>query len=160
QEEERQRDAREMHDEAGQALTAVIIGLERGLASMPDTYAADLPVQPRQLVSNLRDVAAKTLDEVRKLALELRPSRLDDTSLVAALRQYVRTIEERSGLSTHLTVVGLDEGAERLPPAVETALFRIAQEALTNAIRHARASTVQVRLKRTTSNVSLEVRDN
>jgi len=160
QEEERQRVARELHDEAGQALTAVIIGLERGLASMPDTYAADLPVQPRQLVSNLRDLAAKTLDEVRKLALELRPSVLDDLGLVAALRQYVRTIEERSGLATHLMVVGLDEGAERLPPAVETALFRIAQEALTNAIRHARASTVQVRLKRTTSNVSLEVRDN
>jgi signal transduction histidine kinase len=159
QEEERRRVARELHDEAGQALTAVIIGLERGLASMPDTYAADLPVQPRQLISNLRDLAAQTLDEVRKLALELRPSVLDDLGLVAALRQYVRAIEERSGLETQLTVVGLDEGTDRLPPAVETALFRIAQEAMTNAIRHARAKSVHVRLRRTDAKVSLEIRD-
>ncbi len=159
QEEERRRVARELHDEAGQALTAVIIGLERGLASMPETYAADLPVQPRQLISNLRDLAAQTLDEVRKLALELRPSVLDDLGLVAALRQYVRSTEERSGLLAQLTVVGWDEGDERMPPEVETALFRIAQEALTNAIRHAQAATVQVRLRRTPGNVSLEVRD-
>lgn len=161
QEEERRRVARELHDEAGQALTAVIIGLERGLASMPDSYASDLPVQPRQLISNLRDLAAQTLDEVRKLALELRPSVLDDLGLVAALRQYVRTTEERSGLTTHLTVIGLDEteGGDRLPPALETALFRIAQEALTNAIRHARAQTVQVRLRRADGAITLEVRD-
>ncbi len=158
QEEERRRVARELHDEAGQALTAVIIGLERGLASMPDTYAANLPVQPRQLISNLRDLAAQTLDEVRKLASELRPSVLDDLGLVAALRQYVRATEERSGLATHLQLTGLDE-SERLPPAIETALFRIAQEALTNAIRHARATSVQLRLRRTDTGVSLEVRD-
>jgi two-component system sensor histidine kinase UhpB len=160
QEEERRRVARELHDEAGQALTAVIIGLERGLASMPETYASDLPVQPRQLISNLRDLAAQTLDEVRKLALELRPSVLDDLGLVAALRQYVRSTEERSGLAAQLTVVGFDEASdERLPPQVETALFRIAQEALTNAIRHARATTVQVRLRRTDASAALEVRD-
>jgi two-component system, NarL family, sensor histidine kinase UhpB len=159
QEEERRRVARELHDEAGQALTAVIIGLERGLASMPEVYAADLPVQPRQLISNLRDLAAQTLDEVRKLALELRPSVLDDLGLVAALRQYVRSIEERSGLVAQLALIGWDEVDARLPPEVETALFRIAQEALTNVIRHAQASTVQVRLRREAAAVSLEVRD-
>jgi two-component system sensor histidine kinase UhpB len=160
QEEERRRVARELHDEAGQALTAVIIGLERGLASMPEVYAADLPVQPRQLISNLRDLAVQTLDEVRKLALELRPSVLDDLGLVAALRQYVRSTEERSGLSAQLTLVGWeDDDTSRLPPEVETALFRIAQEALTNAIRHARATALQVRLRRTASEVTLDVRD-
>jgi two-component system sensor histidine kinase UhpB len=160
QEEERRRVARELHDEAGQALTAVIIGLERGLASMPEVYASDLPVQPRQLISNLRDLAAQTLDEVRKLALELRPSLLDDLGLVAALRQYVRSTEERSGLSTQLTLIGWDEAVEpRLPAQVETALFRIAQEALTNAIRHAHAQSAQVRLRRTSAAVTLEVRD-
>jgi two-component system sensor histidine kinase UhpB len=108
----------------------------------------------------LRDLAAQTLDEVRKLALELRPSVLDDLGLVAALRQYVRSTEERSGLAAQLTVVGFDESAdERLPAQVETALFRIAQEALTNAIRHARASSVQVRLRRAPGSVTLEVRD-
>ncbi len=161
QEEERRRVARELHDEAGQALTAVIIGLERGLASMPEVYSADLPVQPRQLISDLRDLAAQTLDEVRKLALELRPSVLDDLGLVAALREYVRATEERSGLAAHLTVLGFEEdpAESRLPPQVETALFRIAQEALTNAIRHARASSVRVRLRRTAEAVTLEVRD-
>lgn len=159
QEEERRRVARELHDEAGQALTAVIIGLERGLASMPEVYASDLPVQPRQLISNLRDLAAQTLDEVRKLALELRPSVLDDLGLVAALRQYVRSTEERSGLAAQLAIAGWDEGDPRLPAEVETALFRIAQEALTNAIRHARATTVQVRLRRADGCVALEVRD-
>jgi two-component system, NarL family, sensor histidine kinase UhpB len=161
QEEERRRVARELHDEAGQALTAVIIGLERGLASMPEVYAADLPVQPRQLIANLRDLAAQTLDEVHKLALELRPSVLDDLGLVAALRQYVRSTEERSGLAAQLTVTGWDdESADaRLSAEVETALFRIAQEALTNAIRHARAESVQVRLRRTAESVTLEVRD-
>jgi signal transduction histidine kinase len=159
QEEERKRVARELHDEAGQALTAVIIGLERGLASMPEQYAADLPIQPRQLISNLRDLAAQTLDEVRKLALELRPSVLDDLGLVAALRQYVRSTEERSGLPIHVWIVGWDDSDARLPPEMETALFRIAQEALTNTIRHARASSVQLRLRRDTRAVTLEICD-
>jgi two-component system sensor histidine kinase UhpB len=159
QEEERRRVARELHDEAGQALTAVIIGLERGLAGMPESYASDLPIQPRQLISNLRDLAAQTLDEVRKLALELRPSVLDDLGLVAALRQYVRSTEERSGLTAQLALVGWDDVDHRLPAEVETALFRIAQEALTNAIRHARATSVQVRLRRTAEIVTLEIRD-
>jgi signal transduction histidine kinase len=159
QEEERRRVARELHDEAGQALTAVIIGLERGLAGMPEVYAADLPIQPRQLISNLRDLAAQTLDEVRNIALELRPSVLDDLGLVAALRQYVRSTEERSGLAAHLSLIGWDEVDQRLPPEVETALFRIAQEALTNAIRHAHASSVQLRLRRSQGRVTLDVRD-
>src|SRR5438874_488246 len=160
QEEERRRVARELHDEAGQALTAVIIGLERGLASMPEVYAADLPIQPRQLISNLRDLAAQTLDEVRKLALELRPSVLDDLGLVAALRQYVRSTEERSGVAAALPLIGWDEDTdERLSAQVETALFRIAQEALTNTIRHARAAAVQIRLRRADSAVTLEIRD-
>lgn len=162
QEDERRRVSRELHDEAGQALTALIIGLERGLAQMPDVYAAHLPIQPRQLISDLRDLAAGTLDEVRNLAFELRPTVLDDLGLAAALRQYVRGVEERTGLATRLTVSGVDDQdspGERLPPAVETALFRIAQEALTNAVRHARATRVQVQLRRTDDAVSLEVRD-
>jgi two-component system sensor histidine kinase UhpB len=159
QEEERRRVARELHDEAGQALTALIIGLERGLASMPDHVQVPEPmVQPRALMSDLRDLAAQTLDEVRKLALELRPSVLDDLGLVAAVRQYVRASGERSGLATHVTVSGLDE-ADRLPAGVETALFRIAQEAVTNTIRHAHAESVQVCLRRDADAVSLEVRD-
>lgn len=158
QEEERRRVARELHDEAGQALTALIIGLERGLAAMPESYAPDLPVQPKQMVADLRDLAVQTLDEVRTLALELRPSVLDDLGLVAALRQYARAVQERTGLSIHVSVSGLDAG-ERLPATVETALFRIAQEAITNAVRHAQAGSLQLRLRRTTEGATLEVRD-
>ncbi len=160
QEDERRRVARELHDEAGQALTALIIGLERGLASMPETYAPKLPVDPRKLVSDLRDLAAQTLDEVHKLAVELRPSVLDDLGLVAALRQYVRTSEERTGLRTRLSTTGFDEDADhRLPAPVETALFRIAQEAMTNVARHAQARSVEVRLRRSDGSVALDVRD-
>ena len=113
-----------------------------------------------QLRSQLdRDLAAQTLDEVRKLALELRPSVLDDLGLVAALRQYVRSTEERSGIAAQLALIGWDESDARLSPEVETALFRIAQEALTNVIRHAQATAVHVRLRRESSAVSLEVRD-
>ena len=159
QEDERRRVARELHDEAGQALTALIIGLERGLAAMPDhVQVPESMLQPRALMSDLRDLAARTLDEVRNLALELRPSVLDDLGLVAALRQYVRASGERTGLATHVTVSGLDE-ADRLPASVETALFRIAQEAVTNTIRHAQADSVQVFLRRGQNEVSLEVRD-
>ncbi|HEV7664786.1 MAG TPA: ATP-binding protein, partial [Chloroflexota bacterium] len=70
-----------------------------------------------------------------------------------------RSTEERSGLSAQLTIVGFDENASRLPPEVETALFRIAQEALTNVIRHARATSVQLRLRRAQRAITLEVRD-
>jgi two-component system sensor histidine kinase UhpB len=159
QEEERRRVARELHDEAGQALTALIIGLERGLAGMPEAYASDLPVQPRKLISDLRDLAAHTLDEVRNISAELRPSVLDDLGLVAALRQYARTTGERSGLAVTVSVIGWEQSDERLPAEVETALFRIAQEALTNTIRHAQASTVTIRLRRTLGSVVLELRD-
>jgi two-component system sensor histidine kinase NreB len=126
---------------------------------MPDVYAPNLPVQPRKMVSDLRDLAVHTLDEVRKLALELRPSVLDDLGLVAALRQFLRTTEERTGLATHLSLVGWDDDAERLPAAHETALFRIAQEAVTNTVRHANAEMVQVRLTRTPTCITLEVQD-
>lgn len=159
QEDERRRVARELHDEAGQALTALIIGLERGLASMPESYAHDLPVQPRKLIGDLRDLAVRTLDEVRNLALELRPSVLDDLGLVEALRQYLRSLEARTALSTRLTVSGLDGGEARLPAPVETAVFRIVQEAATNTVRHAGASSLQVLLRRARDVVALEIRD-
>jgi signal transduction histidine kinase len=109
-------------------------------------------------MADLRDLAAQTLDEVRKLALELRPSVLDDLGLVAALRQYVRATGERAGLSTHVTVSGLDE-ADRLPTSVETALFRIAQQALANVRKHTNTKRAHVSLKRLGQKIRLSVRD-
>ena len=93
----------------------IIIGENR---SFDHSFGTFVP-KKGQLISNLRDLAAQTLDEVRKLALELRPSVLDDLGLVAALRQYVRATEERSGLAAQLTVVGWDESEDaRLPAEV------------------------------------------
>ncbi len=103
-------------------------------------------------------VGAMMKEQVRKIAVELRPSVLDDLGLVAALRQYTRACEERTGLATRMSVVGVDDD-ERFPAPVETALFRIAQEALTNVVRHAQASLVQVHLHQTDDAVTLEVSD-
>src|SRR5439155_24061680 len=105
QEEERKRIARELHDEAGQALTTLIIGLEQGVQSMDGEHLR----RPREVVARLRDVAVQTLEEIRNLALDLRPSLLDDLGLIAAVRWYARTCLTRSGLPVEVTVDGIDD---------------------------------------------------
>ncbi len=134
QEEERRRIARELHDQVGQALTSLLVGL-RNLESDPS---------PTRL-QELKTLIADTLDGVRELALELRPSILDDLGLVPALQRYVHTCASRYHLAVDLETVGLDD--VRLPPAAETALYRIIQEALTNVVRHARAHRVSLLLE-------------
>lgn len=154
QEEERKRIARELHDEAGQALTTLIIGLDRGVQSMPGEHLA----RPRETVARLRDVAVQTLEEIRNLALDLRPSVLDDLGLVAALRWYARTCQARSGHDVELVADGLADG-ERLPTEVETTVFRIVQEGLTNVLKHARAQHAWVSLRRDAAGLAVEVED-
>ncbi|TAK22578.1 MAG: sensor histidine kinase [Chloroflexota bacterium] len=143
QEAERQRISRELHDEAGQALTALIIGLERGENEMRGDHLADA----RANVRRLRDMAIATLDEIRNLAIDLRPSVLDDLGLVAAIRSYARAVMARSGLAIEFVVVGVDE-SERFGVDIEIALFRVVQEALTNVVKHAAATGVTIRLAR------------
>ena len=154
QEEERRRLARELHDGTMQSVAALIMGLERGLQVMP----AGVPhlQEAHQTVERLRDVAAGTLEEIRHLALNLRPAVLDDHGLPAALQWLCRVHEERTGVPAELHGRGLPD---RLPPEVETALFRIAQEALANVAKHANASRVTVRLSRRGNRTSLEVTD-
>ncbi|HKC24416.1 MAG TPA: ATP-binding protein, partial [Thermoanaerobaculia bacterium] len=129
QEEERRRVARELHDELGQVLTAVKINLESLQGS--GTLSA----------SDLRD-AVKSVDEavtsVHELALELRPSILDDLGLSAALRWQLDRRARQAGVVPHIQIGEIP----RLPAEVETASFRVAQEALTNVLRHARAKAV------------------
>ncbi|MGB9724070.1 MAG: ATP-binding protein [Chloroflexia bacterium] len=134
QEEERRRIARELHDQTGQSLTSILVGL-RNLESDPS---------PARL-NELKAIVADTLDGVRRLALELRPSILDDLGLVPALERYVQTCASRYHLTVDLQTVGLD--GVRLPPAVETALYRIIQEAMTNVVRHAQARQVSLLLE-------------
>jgi two-component system sensor histidine kinase UhpB len=154
QEEERRRIARELHDEAGQALTMLIVGLERGEQSMPGEHLA----AARATVRRLRDLATQTLEEIRNLALDLRPALLDDLGLVAAVRWYARTCAARAGLPVDVALDGLDE-SDRLPPDVETAVFRIVQEGITNAVKHARAGRVWVGLHRDEGGLTVLVAD-
>jgi two-component system sensor histidine kinase UhpB len=164
QEEERRRIARELHDETMQSIAALVMGLERVLQTMP----AEVPHlrAAQQTMARLRDLAVRTLDELRHLAHDLRPAVLDDHGLVAAVRWLVETHEERFGLRGRLEL-GADLAAQdaqrgaapRLPAPVETALFRIVQEALANAGKHAQAAQVTVRLRRDAQGVGAEIED-
>src|SRR5579863_9179602 len=122
QEEERQRVARELHDETAQSLTSLLIGLRMvEKATGPQEIAARLV--------ELRAQTAQTLEEVRKMAVDLRPSTLDDLGLVAALQWYSREFARRSRAKVNFRVSGLNE---RLADDVEVVVYRIVQEALTN----------------------------
>lgn len=160
QEEERQRIARELHDETGQQLTALAMGLgaiEAALVSHPERAAMQ--------VRNLREVADQAITELRNIMSDLRPSQLDDLGLVPALRWYVMQFAARH---PELAVTfDADRMADRLPPQHETVLFRAAQEALANVARHAHATSVQVSLSQESGGsagaggmVCLEVVDN
>ncbi len=139
QEEEQRRLARELHDETGQSLTSLLVGL-RTLAEAPSLAAV------REQVAELRRVTARTLDEVRRLARGLRPGVLDELGLVPAVDQLATDHTQMRSIAVEVSAVGF--GLERLPPAVETALYRIIQEALTNAAKHSGARTANVVLQR------------
>ncbi|RDI74328.1 GAF domain [Gaiella occulta] len=149
QEVERRRLARELHDETGQALTSILLGLavvERA-ESLGDARAA---------AADLRELVVSTLQDVRRLAVELRPSALDDFGLVPALRRLGQTVREGSRLDVQ---VEARLGDERLEPELETAVYRIVQEALTNAVKHADAHHVSVVLTRKNEMVSVVIED-
>ncbi len=151
QEEERKRIARELHDETGQTLTSIMLGLR---------LVEDAPSLPavRARTLDLKTIAAQALQRVRDLALELRPSLLDDLGLVDALEHYVEGYQARTGLAVEFETIGLAAGS-RLPPQVEITLYRVVQEALTNVARHARAHHVSVLLERRNHSVVAIVED-
>jgi signal transduction histidine kinase len=148
QELERARLARELHDETGQALTSILLGLK----SLEDSAAGD----GRAAVAELRALVVSTLQDVRRLAVELRPAALDDFGLVPAIERLRDSVEEQSELSVD---VQSELGDERLPADTETALYRIAQEAFTNVLKHAGAHRVAVKLSRRDDAVTLVVHD-
>ncbi len=150
QEQERKRIALELHDQTGQPLTSLIItlGLLAKATSLEESKAH---------IQDLRSLASRILQDVHDLALELRPSVLDDLGLLPALRHLHKEYEDQFRLPVDLQVLGLD--GERLPPEVETALYRIVQEALTNVARHADASSVSVLLEKRSTSVRLIVED-
>jgi signal transduction histidine kinase len=149
QEEERRRLAVELHDDLGQVLTAVKINLQ-SLQRLSSAGAA-----PPHLVDAIASVD-QAMQRVRNLALDLRPSVLDDLGLAAALRWYVDRFARRGPLKVH---VSIDPAVSGLEPALETACFRLAQEALTNVVRHARAQHVWFDLHLLGHGLELTVRD-
>ena len=149
QELERTRLARELHDETGQALTSMLLALR----SLEDRIDTD---EGRAAAAELRELVVTTLRDVRRLAVELRPAALDDFGLVPALERLRDTVAEQSGVDVDVESY-LD--AERLPPELETALYRIVQEALTNVVKHAAASRVSVMLTQRERAVVLVVHD-
>ncbi|MBI4493009.1 MAG: GAF domain-containing protein [Chloroflexi bacterium] len=151
QEEERRRLAQELHDETSQALASLRLGLERLASTRPGSDAATY------LARQLQGVAAETLAAVHHLAVELRPSVLDDLGLVAAIQRYVQECAQRSNLAIDFAAAGLEHF--RLMPAAETAIYRVVQAALTNVVQHAHAQRVSVSLQRRDGRLVVVVED-
>jgi signal transduction histidine kinase len=149
QELERRRLARELHDETGQALTSILLGLKGIRAARSDDEA-------ERVEGDLRELVVQALQDVRSLAVELRPAALDDFGLVPALDRLVETFSERSGIEA---VVEAHIGETRLPPETETVLYRLVQEALTNVVKHAGAEHVSIVLTRRERRVTAVIED-
>ncbi len=149
QEAERRRLARELHDETGQALTSILLGLR-------PVEEARNEEELRAAVSEVRELVRSTLRDVRQLAVELRPAALDDFGLVPALERLTQSFAEQTGIALEFEA-SLPPG--RMPTDIETALYRIVQESLTNIVKHARAGSVSVVLTRKDDSVSVVVED-
>jgi signal transduction histidine kinase len=150
QEDERMRISRELHDETSQSLTALLVGLDTiSIAARNDISRIDGHVR------DLKSITEEMLRNIHRLIADLRPSLLDDLGLVTAIEWYGEQRLKSHGLSFRLEQTLL----ERLPRPVETALFRIVQEGLTNILRHANASSVIIRLFQLRDLVTLEICD-
>lgn len=149
QEEERRRIAQELHDEVGQGLTVVLLGLKRVLDQAPPEISSEV-----QLV---QEMARSSLDQVREVARRLRPGVLEDLGLLPALAALSTDLSKGADVQVQR---GFALGVPRLSPDAELVVYRVAQEALTNVARHAHATTVQLSLSRQGDGVALLVADN
>jgi signal transduction histidine kinase len=131
QEEERRRIARELHDEAGQALTAIKLGLDRLEEHVPTGNT-----QMEGEIAEIRKMILQTSSEIRRLSYHLHPTLLSDLGLEPALNLYFKEVKKRTNLGVDFHMVGFDH---RLNPEVETVFYRFSQEALTNTLKHAGA---------------------
>jgi two-component system sensor histidine kinase UhpB len=148
QEAERRRIAQELHDEVGQSMTAILLGLKRSADDAPEALRGEL--------QELQEITRESLDEVRRLVRRLRPGVLDDLGLVSALT----SLSEDFATHTRLLVTrSFDADLPALAPETELVLYRVAQESLTNVARHADAGRVTVALRRADDSVVLTVTD-
>jgi signal transduction histidine kinase len=151
QEEERRRISRELHDETGQSLTSLLVQL-KVLERAEDVEAM------RQQARDLRALTAQTLEEVRRLSLDLRPAALDDLGLVPALEWYISEYSRKVGIAATFTHKCAKD--VRLPREAEAIVYRVVQEALSNVARHSGATEANVRMQRDSDRVSVDVCDN
>lgn len=136
QEEERQRIARELHDEMAQGLTALIMGLGRLEQTVPD-----MPVATAGLVDSVKAFASRALNDTRRLILDLRPPVLDDLGLIPAVRMLAESRLEDRGVAVSITTDGMDDN---LPAHLKVTIFRVLQEAINNCARHSQAKNVRI----------------
>jgi two-component system sensor histidine kinase UhpB len=148
QEAERQRIAQELHDEVGQSLTAVLLGLKRAGDLSPPAVSAEL--------QEMRETTRASLDEVRRISQRLRPGVLADLGLLNALSSLASDLTARAGITVHRAFL---PGLPALAPETELVVYRIAQEALTNVARHSGARTVELALSRRGRMLVLTVAD-
>jgi signal transduction histidine kinase len=151
QEQERRRIARELHDEAGQLMASVLVGLR----ALDDSNTID---ETKAQAQRLREVVVKAIDEVGRLARGLHSSVLDDHGLGVALRRYVADYSKAHNLAADLALNEMD--TIELPPAVQLAVFRIVQEALTNVARHSAATAISIRVARSARGLETTIVDN
>ncbi len=151
QETERGRIARDLHDGIGQGLTCMLVGLRAIEESSTDG-------QVQTQVRELRRLGGETHDEIRRLARGLRPAVLDDAGLIPALERFLEDVRSIQDVEASLELACPDDS--RLPTDVETTLYRIAQEAVTNAIRHGAASRIRLIIRCHGDTVTLVVEDN
>ena len=152
QEEERKRISRELHDEVGQALTAVSVTLATLKSCDAGLSGA---VNPK--LAEAQRLLRETMETVHSFARELRPSVLDELGLLPALRSYLKGFADRTGLEVRFQS---NPAAEQLGPDEKTVLFRVAQESLTNVAKHAQATQVALSIRKVKKGISMEVSDN
>jgi signal transduction histidine kinase len=150
QEQERRAISRELHDEVGQSLSALLVDVEN-LAAKPGEDGVF-----RQGLENIRILAENCLNEARNMALLLRPSMLDDLGLVAALEWQAREVSKRTGMLVNLVEENV---SDNLPERYKTCVYRIVQEALNNCARHASAKNVRIIVRQEPERLSLTIRD-
>ena len=151
QEDERRRIARGLHDETSQALTGFTVSLETVIATLPPSVT-----EAKNKLREIQSRVVETLEEIHRVVYELRPTVLDDLGLIAAVQWHVENYLRPTGIEAHFETEGEER---RLPLQVETALFRIVQEASTNIVRHAEAESASVTLEFNDSSIAIHIED-
>lgn len=152
QENERKRISRELHDEIGQALTAIKFNLDMIDKELPQADSV-----ARDRLGEAKSLSSQTLIAMRQLSMDLRPTMLDDLGLIPTLRWYIQNFSNRLSIHSHFQATGFDE---KMPPQIETAFYRIVQEALNNVAKHAEANHIEISVERRNGTIYASIIDN